>query len=101
MAQVVPQSSICLVSRHKLLHVFPWIQCTGCVHNDHMVILLCECILCTLFGQCFGEANFTAHLVDVCIITRYYMRYMVTCTSVCCFVNPLPHWLIPFDHSVI
>ena len=65
----MPQSSICHVSRHSLVHVFPWIQCTGCMHNDHMVVL-CECILCMhtvhYLGSVLVRPNF--YLVDVCIM---------------------------------
>ena len=66
----MPQSSICQVSRHSLLHVFPWIQCTGCMHNDHMVAMCyCTCVHC--LGSVLVRPIFSAHPVYVCMMNTY------------------------------
>ena len=44
------QPSICQVGKHSLVHVVPWIMCTGCMLNDHMVTL-CEC----MYVHCLGS----------------------------------------------
>ena len=63
------QSSICQVSRHSLVHVFPWIQCTGCMHNDHMVTSNVSFIHC--LNSVFERPKFGAHPIDVYIMNSY------------------------------
>ena len=69
----MPQSSICRVSRHSLVHVFPWIQCTGCMHDNYMVMLSlwCECICVHCLSSGLMRPIFSAHPVDVCIMNSY------------------------------